>query len=103
MLSVFPADGIDSAVAPFIADVLELAGLFRRIADEIAGQEGQTQARWCALGVFSEDPRLSGVPQPARIESHTVIVSMTAEIGIGLHRCCDGPCDRHERRRRETL
>src|SRR6516225_8642787 len=52
----FPAEGIDSTVASFIADVLELAGLFRRVADDIARQEGQTQARWYALSVFSEDP-----------------------------------------------
>jgi DNA-binding MarR family transcriptional regulator len=52
----FPAEGIDAAVAAFIADVVELAGLFRRIADSIARQEGQTQARWYALSVFSEDP-----------------------------------------------
>jgi DNA-binding MarR family transcriptional regulator len=52
----FPAEGIDSAVASFIADVLELAGLFRRLADDIARQEGQTQARWYALSVFSGDP-----------------------------------------------
>jgi DNA-binding MarR family transcriptional regulator len=52
----FPAEGIDAAVASFIADVVELAGLFRRVADNIARQEGQTQARWYALSVFSEDP-----------------------------------------------
>jgi len=52
----FPAEGIDAAVASFIADVVELAGLFRRVADKIARQEGQTQARWYALSVFSEDP-----------------------------------------------
>ena len=51
-----PAEGIDSALASFIADVVELSGLFRRIADAIARQEGQTQARWYALSVFSEDP-----------------------------------------------
>ncbi len=43
-------------MAAFIADVLELAGLFRKVADEIARDEGQTQARWYALSVFSEDP-----------------------------------------------
>ena len=52
----FPTEGIDAAVASFIADVLELSGLFRRVADDIARQEGQTQARWYALSVFSEDP-----------------------------------------------
>lgn len=53
---IFPAEGIDGAVASFIADVVELAGLFRRVADDIAHQEGQTQARWYALSVFSGDP-----------------------------------------------
>src|ERR1700709_254324 len=52
----FPTEGIDSAVASFIADVLELAGLFRGVAEDLARQEGQTQARWYALSVFSEDP-----------------------------------------------
>lgn len=52
----FPADGLDSALALFIADVLELAGLFRHLADGIARQEGQTQARWYALSVFSGAP-----------------------------------------------
>nr|WP_022927020.1 MarR family transcriptional regulator [Patulibacter americanus] len=48
--------GPDEAVAAFIADVLELAGLFRRGADGIAREEGQTQARWYALSVFSAEP-----------------------------------------------
>jgi DNA-binding MarR family transcriptional regulator len=52
----FPAEGIDSAVASFIADVLELAGLFRHVADDMARQQGETQSRWYALSVFSENP-----------------------------------------------
>jgi DNA-binding MarR family transcriptional regulator len=52
----YPTDGIDATVASFIADVLELAGLFRKVADDIARDEGETQARWYALSVFSEDP-----------------------------------------------
>jgi DNA-binding MarR family transcriptional regulator len=52
----FPDDGLDDAVAGFIADVIELGGLFRRTADEIARQEGETHARWYALSVFSCDP-----------------------------------------------
>lgn len=43
-------------LGPFIADVLELAGLFRRVAGEIAKQAGQTQSRWYALSVFSAAP-----------------------------------------------
>jgi DNA-binding MarR family transcriptional regulator len=49
-------DGADVALASFVADVVELAGLFRRFADEIARQEGQTQTRWYALSVFSAAP-----------------------------------------------
>ena len=52
----FPDDGIDRALGDFIADVIELAGLFRRTADEIAGEEGETHTRWYALSVFSSDP-----------------------------------------------
>jgi DNA-binding MarR family transcriptional regulator len=51
----FPPEGIDAALAAFIADVVELAGLFRGAAEQIARQEGQTQARWYALSVFSEE------------------------------------------------
>ena len=52
----FPDDGIDAALASFIADVLELAGLFRQTADRIAGQAGITQSLWYALSVFSAAP-----------------------------------------------
>ena len=60
----FPPDGIDDALAAFIADVVELAGLFRGTAEAIARGEGQTQAGWYALSVFSEG-RLT-VSQAAR-------------------------------------
>ena len=52
----FPEDGIDAALASFIADVLELAGLFRQAADHIARQAGLTQTLWYALSVFSAKP-----------------------------------------------
>src|SRR5579875_2723787 len=55
-VDVFPDGGIDASLASFIADVIELAGLFRRVADGIAQQAGQTQARWYALSVFSDAP-----------------------------------------------
>lgn len=61
---IVSADGLDASVASFIADVLELAGAFRRIADGIARQAGQTQARWYALSVFSGAPMT--VSQAAR-------------------------------------
>ena len=48
--------GTDAALASFIADVVELAGLFRQVGDETARQEGQTQALWYALSVFSAEP-----------------------------------------------
>jgi DNA-binding MarR family transcriptional regulator len=52
----FPEDGIDAALASFIADVLELAGLFRQAADHIAREAGLTQTLWYALSVFSAKP-----------------------------------------------
>lgn len=51
-----PDASVDARLASFIADVLELAGLFRRVADGIARQAGQTQALWYALSVFSAEP-----------------------------------------------
>lgn len=54
---VKPVDGgVDGELASFIADVIELAGLFRHVADKIARQEGQTQTIWYALSVFSAEP-----------------------------------------------
>ena len=52
----FPEDGLDEALALFIADVLELSGLFRQAADGIARQAGLTQTLWYALSVFSAQP-----------------------------------------------
>jgi|SRR5882757_1606616 len=49
-------DGLDATLAGFIADVIELAGRFRQVAEDIARQEGQTRARWYALSVFSGEP-----------------------------------------------
>lgn len=46
-------DETDAALATFIADVVELGGLFRRLADDIAKLEGHTQTVWYALSVFS--------------------------------------------------
>ncbi|MEU2348919.1 MarR family transcriptional regulator [Modestobacter sp. NPDC049651] len=60
----FPDDGLDGALALFIADVQELAGRFREMADAIARAEDQTRARWYALSVFSAEPLT--VPQAAR-------------------------------------
>lgn len=53
---IYPTEGPDAALAAFIADVLELAGLFRQAAQDIAGQAGQTQTSWYALSVFSDGP-----------------------------------------------
>ncbi len=50
--------------ALLIADIYELAGLLRQAGEEIAGSQGQTQARWQLLSAVS-DPPLS-VPQAAR-------------------------------------
>ena len=47
-----------------IADVYELAGLFRRNGEGIARGVGQTQARWQVLSAASDGPKT--VPQIAR-------------------------------------
>jgi DNA-binding MarR family transcriptional regulator len=51
-------------IASLVADVYELAGLFRRSGEAIAAREGQTQARWQFLSVIADDPLT--VPQAAR-------------------------------------
>ena len=43
-----------AALPLVVADVYELAGALRRRGDELAGQLGQTQARWQVLSVVSE-------------------------------------------------
>ena len=51
-------------LARLVADVYELAGLFRRSGEAIAAREGQTQARWQFLSVISDEGLT--VPQAAR-------------------------------------
>lgn len=47
-----------------IADVYELAGISRRTSEKLAGEAGQTAARWHVLSVLSDGPRT--VPSVAR-------------------------------------
>ncbi|MPZ84322.1 MAG: MarR family transcriptional regulator [Actinophytocola sp.] len=47
-----------------IADVYELAGTSRRTSEKLAGEAGQTAARWHVLSVLSDGPRT--VPGAAR-------------------------------------
>jgi DNA-binding MarR family transcriptional regulator len=47
-----------------VADIFELAGLFRDSGETIARTVGQTQARWQVMSAASADPRT--VPQIAR-------------------------------------
>lgn len=49
-------DEVDAALAGFVADVLELAGLFQQVAGSIAREEGCSQALWYAMSVFSGEP-----------------------------------------------
>ena len=72
------SQNVDAVLASFVADVLELAGLFRRIADEIARQEGQTQARWYVLSVFSDAP-LTVSQAARRLGTTRQAVQRTAE------------------------
>ncbi|MFD5110463.1 MarR family winged helix-turn-helix transcriptional regulator [Streptomyces cinereoruber] len=43
-------------LALLVADVYEAAGALRRAGEALAGEEGQTQARWQLMSVVSEDP-----------------------------------------------
>jgi DNA-binding MarR family transcriptional regulator len=54
----------DDLVPLIIADVYELAGLFRRNGETIARRAGQTQARWQVLSAASDTAKT--VPQIAR-------------------------------------
>jgi DNA-binding MarR family transcriptional regulator len=51
-------------MALLIADLYEAAGASRRLGERLAATEGQTQARWQLLSVFSGPPLT--VPQAAR-------------------------------------
>jgi DNA-binding MarR family transcriptional regulator len=50
------AEGTD-AYRLLIADVYELAGESRRTSEALAGEVGQTAARWHVLSVLSDGPR----------------------------------------------
>jgi DNA-binding MarR family transcriptional regulator len=51
-------------IPALVADIFEIAGLFRCSGEAIARQSGQTQARWQVLTVLSEQPQT--VAQTAR-------------------------------------
>jgi DNA-binding MarR family transcriptional regulator len=58
-------DAKPTALLPLIvADIYELAGLFRAHGEDIARAVGQTQARWQVMSAASAEPRT--VPQIAR-------------------------------------
>jgi DNA-binding MarR family transcriptional regulator len=48
------ANSKDDTFQLLVADVFELAGTLRRHGDELAGDVGQSQARWQVLSVCSE-------------------------------------------------
>lgn len=51
-------------MALLVADLYQAAGLSRRLGEQIAKVEGQSQARWQVLSVLSDGPRT--VAQAAR-------------------------------------
>jgi DNA-binding MarR family transcriptional regulator len=51
-------------MALLVADLYQAAGLSRRLGEQIAKAEGQSQARWQVLSVLSDGPRT--VAQAAR-------------------------------------
>jgi DNA-binding MarR family transcriptional regulator len=55
---------LEGSVPSLIADVYELAGALRRAGDQVAGELGQSQARWQLLSVVSEGTWT--VPEAAR-------------------------------------
>jgi DNA-binding MarR family transcriptional regulator len=44
----------DDAFALFVADIYDIAGVLRRYGELVAGEAGQTQARWQLMSVVSE-------------------------------------------------
>ena len=60
-----PATNASALVPIIVADVYELAGLFREQGEAIARTVGQTQARWQVLSAASGKPQT--VPQIARV------------------------------------
>jgi DNA-binding MarR family transcriptional regulator len=106
----FPEDGIDAALASFIADVLQLAGLFRQAADRIARKAGLTQTLWYALSVFSAKPltvsqaarRLGTTRQAVRRSANDLLTRGLAATGTNPdHRA--SPSSSSLRRGRDTL
>jgi DNA-binding MarR family transcriptional regulator len=57
-------DDAKKLIPLIVADVFELAGLFREDGETIARTVGQSQARWQVMSAASADPRT--VPQIAR-------------------------------------
>jgi DNA-binding MarR family transcriptional regulator len=48
--------GVEDAMALLVADLYLAAGLSRRLGEQLAKVEGQSQARWQVLSVLSDGP-----------------------------------------------
>lgn len=81
-----------SAYRLLVADVYELAGASRASSEQIAGELGQTAARWHVMSVVSEDAR--NVPAIARrlgLARQSVQRVVNDLVAAGLVRLEDNP------------
>ena len=94
-----PGEGTDEVFPLLVADVFELAGALRRIGDRLAGEAGQTQARWQLLSVLSEGdwtvPRVADRLGLSRQAVQRVADELAAD---GLVRFEDNPAHRRSRK-----
>jgi DNA-binding MarR family transcriptional regulator len=83
---------MEGSLPLLVADVYELAGVLRRAGDQLAGEFGQSQARWQLLSVVSEGDWT--VPEAARrLGVSRQAVQRVADLlaGDGLVRYEDNP------------
>ena len=92
------SQGVDEVFPLLVADVFELAGALRRAGDRLAGEAGQTQARWQLLSVLSDGewtvPRVADRLGLSRQAVQRVADDLVAE---GLVRYDDNPSHRRSR------
>jgi DNA-binding MarR family transcriptional regulator len=75
-----------------IADVYELAGESRRTGEALAGEAGQTAARWHVLSVLSDGPRtVAGAARRLGLARQSVQRVATDLVDAGLARLRTNP------------
>jgi DNA-binding MarR family transcriptional regulator len=85
----------EQTLALVVGDVFELAGAFRRLGDGLAGETGQTQARWQLLSVVSEgDWTVSDAARRLGVSRQAVQRIADAIVADGLAVYEDNPAHR---------